>query len=442
MQADIENDSNSPQIELLRFSTCGSVDDGKSTLIGRLLYDSKSLFEDQLEALERSSRLTGDADINLANLTDGLRAEREQGITIDVAYRYYATPKRKFIVADTPGHTQYTRNMVTGASTANLAVILIDARHGIIEQSRRHSFLASLLGIPHLVLCVNKMDLVEFSQDRFEEIRSEFEQFSTLLDIRDITYFPVSALNGDNVVELSGNMPWYKGPPLLQFLENVHIANDRNFAYPRLPVQWVIRPRSDEFHDFRAYSGQIASGVFRVGDDVIVLPSGRRSKIKEIKQFEDSVPLAYTPMSVAVVLEDQIDVSRGDVIVTTDSIPYVTNEIEAMVCWMHDQPMLSGRKYEIKHTSRSTKAIVNELMYRVNINTLGEDYRAVSLALNEIGRVRIRTQQPMIFDEYRKNRNMGAFILIDEATHATVGAGMICEPAKEIPMPQYDGYVI
>ncbi len=434
-------DENSPT-ELLRFSTCGSVDDGKSTLIGRLLYDSKSLFEDQLAALESAKQLSGNTEINLANLTDGLRAEREQGITIDVAYRYFATPNRKFIVADTPGHVQYTRNMVTGASTANLAVVLVDARKGVIEQTRRHSYIASLLGIPHLVLCVNKMDLVDYDQDVFTRIRNDFEEFSTRLGIQDITYIPVSALGGDNVVDLSENMPWYNGPPLLSYLENVHIANDRNLTHGRLPVQWVIRPRSDEYHDFRAYSGQIASGVFKVGEEVVILPSGKSSRIKDILNFEDKLPVAYAPMSIAVRLEDEVDVSRGDMIVAKDNVPHVSRDIDAMVCWMHDRPMLTGKHYAIKHTVSNDKTVVKELLYRVDINTLESDLSATSLGLNEVGRVKLKTQNPLIFDAYTINRSTGSFILIDGATHATVGAGMICEPALEPPMPKYEGYVI
>ncbi len=428
--------------ELLRFSTCGSVDDGKSTLIGRLLYDSKSLFEDQLDALERSVTLSGELKVNLANLTDGLRAEREQGITIDVAYRYLATPKRKFIIADTPGHIQYTRNMVTGASTANLAVILIDARKGVIEQTRRHSYIASLLGIPHLVLCVNKMDLVDFDKKVYDSICDDYEKFSSRLDIKDITYIPMSALDGDNIVDLSPKMPWYKGPSFLSFLETLHIVNDRNFSDPRFPVQWVIRPRSDEYHDFRAFSGQMACGVFKVGDDVLSLPAGKRSRIKEILHLDQSLDLAFTPMSVAIRLEDEIDVSRGDVLVHPDHIPYVSNEIEAMVCWMHEMPLLSGRKYFLKHLNQTSKAVIKEVIFRTDINDLTENYDVPSLSLNEIGKVKIKTQAKLVFDNYKRCRSTGSFILIDEATHATVAAGMICEPANNIPMPQYDGYVI
>ncbi len=436
------NSETSSHVELLRFTTCGSVDDGKSTLIGRLLYDSKSLFDDQLEALERSSHMKGDEEINLANLTDGLRAEREQGITIDVAYRYFGTANRKFIVADTPGHIQYTRNMVTGASTANLALILVDARQGIMEQTRRHSFIASLLGISHLILCINKMDLVAYDREIFERIRIEFEEFSTLLEIKDIAYIPISALRGDNVVGLSANMPWYQGPPLLNYLETVHIANDRNFTDPRFPVQWVIRPRSDEHHDYRAYAGVVTGGVFHVGDDVIVLPSGKRSRIKAIHLLDAELKTAYPPMSVSLLLEHNIDISRGDMIVKPDNIPYLGQEFEATICWMSEHPMLTGRKYLVKHTTNTVKGIISELLHRININTLEAETEAVSLRLNEIGKIKFKTQSPLIFDEYKRMRETGAFILIDEATNATVGAGMLCEPTKTIPLPQYDGYVI
>ncbi len=398
--------------------------------------------EDQLDALERSVTLSGESKVNLANLTDGLRAEREQGITIDVAYRYLATPKRKFIIADTPGHIQYTRNMVTGASTANLAVILIDARKGVIEQTRRHSFIASLLGIPHLVLCVNKMDLVDFDKKVYDAICDDYEKFSSRLEIKDITYIPMSALEGDNIVDLSGKMPWYKGPSFLSFLETLHIVNDRNFSDPRFPVQWVIRPRSDEYHDFRAFSGQMACGVFNVGDDVLSLPSGKRSRIKEILNLDQSLDLAFTPMSAAIRLEDEIDVSRGDVLVHPDHVPYVSNEIEAMLCWMHEMPLLSGRKYFLKHLNQTSRAVIKEVIFRTDINNLTENYDAPSLSLNEIGKVKIKTQAKLVFDDYKRCRNTGSFILIDEATHATVASGMICEPANDIPMPQYDGYVI
>ena len=437
-----DGQTSAENVELLRFSTCGSVDDGKSTLIGRMLYDSKSLFEDQLNALERASRMKGEERINLANLTDGLRAEREQGITIDVAYRYFATPKRRFIIADTPGHVQYTRNMVTGASTANLAVVLVDARKGIIEQTRRHSYIASLLGIPHLLLCVNKMDLVDYDHKPFKRICQDFTDFATRLDIQDITCIPMSALKGDNVVDLSEAMPWFQGPPFLQFMETVHIANDLNFTNPRFPVQYVIRPQTDDYHDYRGYAGQIASGVFHVGDEVIVLPAGKRSRVKEITLLDDSLGMAYAPMSVTILLEHDIDISRGDMIATLDDIPYIDREVEVMVCWMHEKPMAIGRRYFIKHTTNQAPALVTDLRYRVDINTLEEDYRAEDLKLNEIGRIKLKIGKPIMFDNYGKNHGTGALILVDGLTNATVGACMICEPAQPPPMPEYDGYVI
>jgi len=428
-------------VELLRFSTCGSVDDGKSTLIGRLLHDSKSVFEDQLQALERTREQRGEASVNLANLTDGLRAEREQGITIDVAYRYFATPKRRFIVADTPGHIQYTRNMVTGASTASLALVLVDARKGVIEQTRRHSYIASLLGIPHLVLCVTKMDLVGFSEEVYEQIRQEFTIFSTRLRIKHISFIPMSGLLGDNVVERSIRMPWYLGEPLLSFLEDVHIASDWNLQDPRFPVQWVIRPPDGRHRDFRAYAGQIASGVFRVGDRVLVLPSGRSSKIKDIVLMGQSMKIAHAPMSVSVLLEDEIDVSRGDLIVPVDNLPYIGKEAEAMLCWMHETPMQPGRKYLIKHTTNSTKGVITSIHYRVNVETLAEEEASV-LGLNEIGKVSIRSSTPLVYDEYYRNRRLGGFIVVDEATSATVGAGMLVEPTKAPPLPEYTDYAI
>jgi sulfate adenylyltransferase subunit 1 len=426
----------SETMDLLRISTCGSVDDGKSTLIGRLLYDSKSLFDDQLEALENASQLRGETEVNLANITDGLRAEREQGITIDVAYRYFATPKRKFIIADTPGHMQYTRNMVTGASTANLAVVLIDARKGVIEQTRRHSYIASLLGIPHLLVCVNKMDLVDYDEKRFNEIRNDYEAFSTRLDIKHITFLPVSALKGENVVDKSELMPWFKGPSFLAFLETVHIANDRNLSEARFPVQWVIRPRDDAHHDFRGFSGQIASGVFHKGDAVIVLPSGHRTKIKSLVCHDTNFETAFAPMSIAMTLEDEIDVSRGDMIVSANSIPYHCKEVDAMVCWMNPQPMQVNKKYTIKHTSRNVKAIIKKLNHRVDIETLDVDEEATELSMNQIGKVSFNLQSPINFDCYKKNRSLGAFIIIDDATMATVGAGMICEPSQDAPYPE------
>jgi len=402
------------------------VDDGKSTLIGRLLYDSKAIFEDQMEAVERTSLERGDDYVDLALLTDGLRAEREQGITIDVAYRYFATPRRKFIIADTPGHIQYTRNMVTGASTANVALVLVDARKGLLEQSRRHAFIASLLRIPHLVLCVNKMDLVDYDQDIFEAIRNEFRDFATRLDIADLTFIPISALKGDNVVERSANTPWYEGSSLLHHLEEVHIASDRNLQDVRFPVQYVLRPKSDEFHDYRGYAGTVAGGVLKPGDDVIVLPSGFTSKIKAIDTFDGPVDEAYSPMSVTVTLQDDIDVSRGDLIARPGNQPSAGQDIEATVCWLSERDALRpGAKYAIKHTTRSARAMVKDLHYRLDVNTLHRDEEADELALNEIGRVTLRTTVPLFFDEYRRNRTTGSFILIDEATNATVAAGMI-----------------
>ena len=429
-------------MELLRVSTCGSVDDGKSTLIGRILYDSKSLFDDQLEALERVSRLKGDEQVNWADLTDGLREEQEQGITIDVAYRYFATPRRKFIVADTPGHVQYTRNMVTGASTANLALVLVDARNGVIEQTRRHSYIASLLGIPHLVVCINKMDLVDYSEARFDEIRADFSAFATKLDIQDITCIPISALHGEHVIETSDKMPWHQGPSLMEFLETVHIGSDRNLMDARFPVQYVIRPRSEAHHDYRGYAGQVASGVFHVGDEIMVLPTGIRSKIKSIDAFDQQLEAAYAPMSVSIQLESDVDIARGGMLVKADDIPYVTKELEAKVCWMHERPMVIGRKYEIKHTTSSVKAMCQELCYRVDVNTLEEDYEKEYLSLNEVGHVRFKLAKPLMYDSYKRNRSCGSFIIVDEATNATVGAGMIAEPSHDIPPPDFEGYVI
>jgi bifunctional enzyme CysN/CysC len=420
---------------MLRLATAGSVDDGKSTLIGRLLYDSKAIFEDQLEAVERTSRERGDEHTNLALLTDGLRAEREQGITIDVAYRYFATPKRKFIIADTPGHIQYTRNMVTGASTADLALILVDARKGIVEQSRRHAFLSSLLGIPHLVLCVNKMDLVDWSQERFEEIKAEFRAFAMKLDIHDLTFVPISALHGDNVVERSASSPWYEGSSLLHHLEEVHIASDRNLIDARFPVQYVIRPQQQtdaELHDYRGYAGQVAGGVFKVGDEVAVLPSGVTSTISRIDTPTGPVDQAFAPMSVTIVLADEVDVSRGDMIARRKNQPYVGQDIDAMVCWMSDDTWLrEGGKVAIKHTTRWARAVVKDLQYQLDVNTLHRYEDAVGLSLNEIGRVSLRTTQPLLFDEYRRNRTTGSLILVDESSNTTVGAGMILGPTGE-----------
>ena len=413
-------------MEMLRLATAGSVDDGKSTLIGRLLYDSKSIFEDQYAAIERTSAQRGDQYTNLALLTDGLRAEREQGITIDVAYRYFATPQRKFIIADTPGHVQYTRNMVTGASTANVALILVDARKGVLEQSRRHAFLASLLRVPHLVLCVNKMDLVEWSVDRFEEIRTEFRDFAAKLDIADLTTIPVSALNGDNVVDRSANSPWYEGSSLLHHLEEVHIASDRNLIDVRFPVQYVLRPQDPEWHDYRAYAGTVAGGVLKPGDEVVVLPSGLPTTITSIDTFDGPVAEAFPNMSVAVRLADDLDVSRGDMICRPHNQPQVAQDVEAMVCWLAEAASLKvGARYGIKHTTRSARAVVKELEYRLDVNTLHRQADVDTLLLNEIGRVHLRTTAPIFADEYRRNRTTGSFLLIDEASGATVAAGMI-----------------
>jgi bifunctional enzyme CysN/CysC len=419
--------------ELLRLATAGSVDDGKSTLIGRLLYDSKAIFTDQLEAVERTSRERGDEHTNLALLTDGLRAEREQGITIDVAYRYFATPKRKFIIADTPGHTQYTRNMVTGASTADLALVLVDARKGIVEQSRRHAFIASLLRIPHIVLCVNKMDLVGYDEDRFEEIKAEFRSFAMKLDVPDLTFVPISALHGDNVVDRSLNMDWYTGGSLLHHLEEVHIASDRNLIDARFPVQYVIRPQNQtdlDLHDYRGYAGTIAGGVFKPGDDIVVLPSGFGSTIASIETADGPVEEAFAPMSVTITLADEIDISRGDMIARARNQPTAGQDIEAMVCWMSEASTLTaGSKLAIKHTTRWARALVKDLQYRLDINTLHREDTATSLMLNEIGRVTLRTTLPLFYDEYRRNRETGSFILVDEVTNTTVGAGMMLAPS-------------
>jgi len=412
--------------ELLRLATAGSVDDGKSTLIGRLLYDSKAIFQDQLDAIEATSARMGAEYTNLALLTDGLRAEREQGITIDVAYRYFATPRRKFIIADTPGHIQYTRNMVTGASTADMALILVDARKGIVEQSRRHAFLSSLLQIPHLVLCVNKMDLVDWSQERFQEIADEFRDFAAKLDVGDLTSIPISALVGDNVVTRSANMDWYEGTSLLHHMEQVHIASDRNLIDARFPVQYVLRPYSSEMPDYRGYAGTVAGGAFKPGDEVLVLPSGFTSKVKTIDTADGPIDEAYAPMSVTITLTDDIDISRGDMICRPHNQPRVTQDVEAMVCWMDETSALRPRtKLGIKHTTRSARALVKDLQYRLDVNTLHRDEDADELALNEIGRVTLRTTLPLFCDEYRRNRGTGSFILIDEDTNATVAAGMI-----------------
>ncbi len=413
-------------MELLRLATAGSVDDGKSTLIGRLLYDSKSIFEDQLEAVERTSRQMGADYTNLALLTDGLRAEREQGITIDVAYRYFSTPRRKFIIADTPGHIQYTRNMVTGASTADLALILVDVRNGVIEQTKRHSFIASLLRIPHLVLCVNKMDLASYDEAAFAAVRDEFKSFATKLDIHDLAILPVSALQGDNIVERSVNMPWYEGTSLLHHLEEVHIGSDRNIIDARFPVQYVLRPQSDAYHDYRGYAGTVAGGNFRVGDEVMVLPSGFTSTITHIDSKDGPVADAFPPCSVAIRLADDIDISRGDMICRPNNQPSVGQDIDAMVCWLTSQSsLMPRRKLHIKHTTNSARCLVQTLDYRLDINTLHRDEAATQLDMNEIGRITLRTTKPLFYDEYRRNRITGSFILVDEDTNNTVGAGMI-----------------
>ncbi len=418
-------------MDILRFATAGSVDDGKSTLIGRLLFDSKAIFTDQLEAVERTSRDRGEEYTNLALLTDGLRAEREQGITIDVAYRYFATPRRKFIIADTPGHIQYTRNMVTGASTADLAVVLVDARKGLTEQSRRHAFLTTLLRVPHLVLAVNKMDLVGYEHAVYDEIKTEFIAFATKLEIGDLTFIPISALHGDNVVQRSVNMPWYDGPSLLHQLENVHIASDRNLIDVRFPVQYVIRPQQatdPRLHDYRGYAGQVAGGVLKPGDEVMHLPSGLTAKIRRIDTADGAVSEAYPPMSVTLVLDEDIDISRGDMICRPHNQPNAAQDIEAMICWMTADRALSPRsRLVVKHTTRAAKAIVRDLHYRIDVNTLHRDESATELRLNEIGRVHLRATQPLFCDPYARNRLTGGIILIDESTNATVGAGMITE---------------
>ena len=430
-QAVLEGETTAARgMDLLRFATAGSVDDGKSTLIGRLLYDTKSLFTDQLEAVEAVSAARGDEYTNLALLTDGLRAEREQGITIDVAYRYFATPRRKFIIADTPGHIQYTRNMVTGASTADLALILVDARKGLVEQSRRHAFLCSLLRVPHLVLCVNKMDLVGWDRAVYEKIADEFTAFAAKLDAPDLTVIPISALNGDNIASRSENSPWYEGPSLLHHLEHVHIASDRNLVDVRFPVQYVIRPQSTTVTDYRGYAGQVASGVLKPGDEVMVLPSGLTSTISAIDTADGPVEQAFPPMSVTVRLADEIDISRGDMICRPHNAPAVAQNIEAMICWMDEsQPLRVGGKYAIKHTTRTARAVVRGLQYRLDVNTLHRDEDAPELALNEIGRVKLRTTVPLLADEYRRNRTTGGFIVIDETSNRTVAAGMIIEAA-------------
>ncbi|WP_188781010.1 sulfate adenylyltransferase subunit 1 [Marmoricola endophyticus] len=416
-------------MDLLRFATAGSVDDGKSTLIGRLLLDSKSIFEDQLEAVEATSQSKGYDYTDLALLTDGLRSEREQGITIDVAYRYFATPTRKFIIADTPGHVQYTRNMVTGASTADLGLVLVDARQGLTEQSRRHAVILSLLRVPHLVLAVNKMDLVDYDQATYEKIRSDFTSFAAKLNIPDLEVIPISALKGDNVVNRSEHMPWYQGSSLMHHLETVHVASDRDLVDTRLPVQYVVRPKSEEFHDYRGYAGQVAGGVLKPGDEVVVLPSGMTSTIEGIDLFDREVDEAFPPMSVTVRLADDVDVSRGDMIARVRNAPRPSQDIDAMVCWMTNEPLRERAKLAIKHTTRTGRALVKNIQYRMDVNTLHRDQEAGELGLNEIGRVQLRTTVPLLADAYAQNRTTGSFILIDEATGVTVGAGMILDGA-------------
>ncbi len=413
-------------MELLRFTTAGSVDDGKSTLIGRLLYDSKSIFEDQLDAVKRASVQKGSEHLNLALFTDGLRAEREQGITIDVAYRYFATPNRKFIIADTPGHIQYTRNMVTGASTANAAIVLIDARNGVIEQTHRHAYIASLLGIPHVVVCINKMDLMDYREDTYQRIKKDFQNFADqVFPGEDIRFIPISALHGDNVVKPSENMPWYNEGTLLNILETIPISQDHDLVHPRFPVQFVIRPESDEFHDFRGYAGRVAGGFFHPGDKVVVLPSGINTEIVSISTSHEPLAEVHPPMSVTITLNDDIDISRGDMIAGADDMPKSGNEIVAMICWMNPKPMQNNGRYALKHTTRDVKCLITNIDYILNINTLEKLSGDATLKMNDIAQIQLRTTKPLFFDTYKKNRITGSFILIDEATNETVAAGMI-----------------
>lgn len=412
-------------MELLRFTTAGSVDDGKSTLIGRLLYDSKAIFQDQMDAIEKASISKGEEEVNLALLTDGLRAEREQGITIDVAYRYFATPKRKFIIADTPGHVQYTRNMVTGASTANAAIILIDARNGVIEQTRRHTYIASLLQIPHVIVCVNKMDLVEYKEEVFDEIKEDFDSISAKMDVKDVRFIPISAKHGDNVVTRSKNMDWYDGPTLMYLLENIHIASDLNLSDQRFPVQHVIRPQRDEFHDYRGYAGRVEGGIFKVGDKVKVLPSGLSSKVKGINLFDKELERAFAPQSVALTLEDDIDISRGDMIVAADNTPESNQELDVMICWFDEKPMMLGGKYAIKHTTNDLKCIIRDVKYKVDMNSLDNNEGDKKIEMNDIARITVKTSKALYYDSYKKNRKTGSIIIIDETTNQTAAAGMI-----------------
>ncbi|MBK8658085.1 MAG: sulfate adenylyltransferase subunit CysN [Bacteroidetes bacterium] len=426
-QSEIFDSNSYLNMELLRFTTAGSVDDGKSTLIGRLLYDSKSIFEDQYENIKATSERRGESTVNLALFTDGLKAEREQGITIDVAYRYFSTPKRKFIIADTPGHIQYTRNMVTGASTANLAIILVDARQGIVEQTRRHSIIASLLGIPHIAVCINKMDLVNHEEAVFNNIVAEYREFATRLKTKDIHFIPISALNGDNVVHRSENMKWCEGVTLMYLLENIHIASDINHIDMRFPVQYVVRPYSDEFHDYRGYAGRISSGVIRKGDKVIVLPSGFTSTVKSVELDGKELKEAFAPLSVTVQLEDDIDISRGDMLVREGNVPKQSQDIEAMVCWMGEKPIQLNGKYFLKHTSKEVRAVVKEIKYKMDINSLHRITENPSIGMNDVGRISLRTTAPLCFDAYTKNRDTGSFILIEEGSNVTVGACMIID---------------
>ena len=426
MENNYKDQSDYAEMDLLRFTTAGSVDDGKSTLIGRLLYDSKNIFEDQIQAVEESSKKRGDDHINLALLTDGLKAEREQGITIDVAYRYFATPKRKFIIADTPGHIQYTRNMVTGASTANLAIILVDARKGIVEQTCRHAFIANLLRIQHVIVAINKMDLVDYDEAVYESIIESFKSFSSRLgNFIDVTFIPISALNGDNVVDRSDKMTWYSGSTLLYHLESVYIGSDRNHVQARFPVQWVIRPHSNEHHDFRGYAGRVAGGVFKPGDEVQILPSGFTSEIESIHTADGPMDEVFSPLSCSLLLKEDIDISRGDMIVKVNNPPQRGQDIEAMLCWFSDKKMMMRGKYSLRHTTKEVKAIVSDLQYKININTLRKIEDDKEFCMNEIGRVSIRTSSPIYFDSYENNRTTGSFILVDDMTNETVAAGMI-----------------
>ena len=426
MENNYKEQSDYAEMDLLRFTTAGSVDDGKSTLIGRLLYDSKNIFEDQIQAVEESSKKRGDEHINLALLTDGLKAEREQGITIDVAYRYFATPKRKFIIADTPGHIQYTRNMVTGASTANLAIILVDARKGIVEQTCRHAFIANLLRIQHVIVAINKMDLVDYDEAVYESIIESFKSFSSRLgNFIDVTFIPISALNGDNVVDRSDKMTWYSGSTLLYHLESVYIGSDRNHVQARFPVQWVIRPHSNEHHDFRGYAGRVAGGVFKPGDEVQILPSGFTSEIELIHTADGPMDEIFSPLSCSLLLKEDIDISRGDMIVKVNNPPERGQDIEAMLCWFSDKKMMMRGKYSLRHTTKEVKAIVSDLQYKININTLRKIEDDKEFGMNEIGRVSIRTSSPIYFDSYENNRTTGSFILVDDMTNETVAAGMI-----------------